>query len=61
MLFSLQFICLHIVLYNRKTAFNIVGPAAYYVAGISLPLVAWFITSHISDLKGPSKTKFKKI
>jgi hypothetical protein len=40
--------------------FNVAGPAAYYVAGISLPLVAWFITSHISDLKGTSKTKFKK-
>jgi len=40
--------------------FNLVGPAAYYVAGISLPLVGWFIASHISDLKGPSKSKFKK-
>jgi hypothetical protein len=41
-------------------AYNI-GPAAYYAAAISLPLVAWFILSHLSELRGTyPKTKSRK-
>jgi hypothetical protein len=40
--------------------FHLIGPGAYYAAGISLPLVAWFIATHVSELRGASKTKFKK-
>jgi hypothetical protein len=38
-----------------------IGPAVYYAAGISLPLVAWFILSHLSELRGTYPgTKSKK-
>jgi hypothetical protein len=36
---------------------SLVGPAAYYAAGISLPLVAWFIVTHLTELRGPTRIR----
>ncbi|HEY7078364.1 MAG TPA: hypothetical protein VH500_01605 [Nitrososphaeraceae archaeon] len=37
--------------------FENVGPGAYFAFGISLPLVAAFVVTHLYDLKGSSKMK----
>ena len=34
---------------------HLTGPGAYYAAGISLPLVGWFILTHLRELRGPTK------
>jgi hypothetical protein len=40
---------------------ELVGPGAYYAAGISLPLVAWFILTHRHELRGTTEArKYKK-
>jgi hypothetical protein len=47
--------------YNEsKMVFENVGPGAYFAFGISLPLVAAFVVTHLSDLKGTSKMKEPK-
>ena len=33
----------------------LIGSRAYYAAGISLPLVGWFILTHLRELRGPTK------
>ena len=43
-----------------KMVFENVGPGAYFEFGISLPLVAAFVATHISDLKGTSRMKEPK-
>jgi len=37
----------------------LIGPGAYYAAGISLPLLGWFILTHLRELRG-STTKIGK-
>jgi hypothetical protein len=33
----------------------LIGPGAYYAAGISLPLLGWFILTHLRELIGSTK------
>lgn len=42
---------------ESKMVFENVGPGAYFAFGISLPLVAAFVVTHLYDLKGSSKMK----
>ena len=52
---------LRCIVYSKpKMVFENVGPGAYFAFGISLPLVAAFVATHISDLKGTSRMKEPK-
>jgi hypothetical protein len=45
---------MHIICWRDYVVY-LTGPGAYYAAGISLPLVVWFILTHLKELRGPTK------
>ena len=45
---------------NEANMFGSIVPGAYVAFGISLPLVAAFVVTHLTDLKGTSTIKESK-
>jgi hypothetical protein len=45
---------------NEANMFGSIVPGAYVAFGISLPLVAAFVVTHLTDLKGTSTIKDPK-
>ena len=56
----MKFIYLRHVMGNEADMFGSIVPGAYVAFGISLPLVAAFVVTHLTDLKGTSTIKDPK-